>query len=60
MSAVRNMFRVLFEMVQELAPGLQVIVTEHANLPEDWFQACLAEPPWRDGRALIPSDWLAS
>lgn len=47
LSAVKNMFRVLHEMVQELTPGFHVIVTEHANL--DWFQACLAEPPWRDG-----------
>lgn len=59
LSAVRNMFRVLYEMVQELAPSLQIIVTEHANLPEDWFQSSLVEPPWRDGRALIPADWLA-
>jgi hypothetical protein len=58
LSAVRNMFRVIYELVGELSPGLQVIVTEHANLPEEWFQACLAEPPWRDGRALIPEDWL--
>ena len=60
LSAVRNMFRVLYELVQELAPGLHVIVTEHANLPEDWFQASLVEPPWRDGRALIPADWLTN
>lgn len=58
--AVRNMFRVLYEMVRELSPGLQIIVTEHANLPEDWFQESLVEPPWRDGRALIPADWLTN
>lgn len=58
LSAVGNMFKVLYQQVQELAPGFQVIVTEHANLPEKWFQDCLVEPPWRDGRALIPSDWL--
>lgn len=58
LSAVGNMFKVLYQQVQELAPGFQVIVTEHANLPEEWFQVCLVEPPWRDGRALIPSDWL--
>lgn len=58
LTAVRNMFKVLYQLVQELTPGLQVIVTEHANLPENWFQDCLVEQPWRDGRALIPSDWL--
>lgn len=58
--AVRNMFRVIYEMVRELSPGLQVIVTEHANLSEDWFQESLVEAPWRDGRALLPADWLTS
>jgi hypothetical protein len=58
LNAVRNMFKVLHEIVLELAPNFQIIVTEHANLSEEWFQAALAEEPWRDGRALIPSDWL--
>ena len=56
--AVRNMFWVLRELVKELSPNLQIIVTEHANLPEDWFQESLVEPVWREGRALIPADWL--
>lgn len=56
--AVRNMFWVLHELVKELSPNLQIIVTEHANLPEDWFQEALVEPAWREGRALIPADWL--
>jgi len=57
-SAVNRMFRVLYEVVQELSPNFQIIVTEHANLPEKWYQDSLVEPPWRDGQALIPSDWL--
>jgi len=56
--AVRRMFRVLYEIVQELSPSFQIIVTEHANLPDDWYQESLVEQPWRDGRALIPKDWL--
>ena len=58
--AVRNMFWVLHELVKELSPHLQIIVTEHANLPEDWFQESLVEPAWREGRALIPADWLSN
>ncbi|NPU93354.1 MAG: DUF3732 domain-containing protein [Gammaproteobacteria bacterium] len=57
-SAVSRMFRVLYEFVQELSPNFQIIVTEHANLPEKWYQDSLAELPWRDGLALIPADWL--
>jgi cob(I)alamin adenosyltransferase len=59
-SAVARMFQTLYNLVEELAPNFQIIVTEHANLPEKWFQESLVEPPWRDGRALIPSDWLPS
>lgn len=58
--AVRNMFWVLHKLVKELSPNLQIIVTEHANLPEDWFQESLVEPAWREGRALIPADWLST
>jgi hypothetical protein len=58
--AVQNMFWVLHKIVKELSPNLQIIVTEHANLPEDWFQKSLVEPAWREGRALIPVDWLTS
>ena len=37
--------------------GFQVIMTEHAEIDEDWFRASIVEE-WRDGRALIPIDWL--
>ncbi|WP_245664352.1 DUF3732 domain-containing protein [Candidatus Propionivibrio aalborgensis] len=57
-SAVRRMFKTLYDLVQELSPNFQIIVTEHANLPESWYQESLVEPPWRDGRALIPQEWL--
>lgn len=59
-SAVQRMFKTLYDLVAELAPKFQIIVTEHANLPEKWYQDSLVEPPWRDGRALIPKDWLKS
>lgn len=57
-SAVGRMFKTLYDLVAELAPDFQIIVTEHANLPESWYQESLVEPPWREGRALIPQEWL--
>lgn len=57
--AVGRMFKVLKDICEELSPHLQIIVTEHANLPEEWFQNMLVEPPWRDGNALIPKEWLS-
>lgn len=56
--AVQRMFTFLFDRVEELAPNFQIIVTEHANLPDERFQQALVEEPWRGGRALIPADWL--
>lgn len=57
--AVRRMFNFLFDTLDALAPKMQVIVTEHANLPDARFQEALVEKPWRGGLALIPADWLA-
>ena len=58
--AVARMFVLLGKVCAELAPHFQIIVTEHANLPEPWFQSMLVEAPWREGRALIPSEWIGS
>jgi hypothetical protein len=54
--AVARMFRLLLQVVQSLAPGLQVIVTEHADLSETWFQEAVVEK-WRGGRKLVPPEW---
>ena len=57
--AVRRMFRLLHDVAEELAPNLQIIVCDHANLPEDWFRGSVAHN-WRDGEALIPQSWLSN
>ena len=55
--AVLRIFELIREVVEALGGGFQVIVTEHADPTEDWFQAAIVER-WRDGVALIPLDWL--
>ncbi len=57
LGAVRRLFETLHEFVAEHAPGFQLIVTEHANLREDWFQRSLVGPPWSKPPALVPDDW---
>jgi hypothetical protein len=37
-AAVRRIYQLLYDVVQELAPKLQIIVCDHANLEDDWFQ----------------------
>jgi Protein of unknown function (DUF3732) len=55
--AVRRMFRLLYDIAAELSPNLQIIVCDHANLPEEWFRESVVHN-WRDGEALIPEAWL--
>jgi Protein of unknown function (DUF3732) len=59
-AAVARMFDFLFECCESLAPDFQVIVTEHANLPDERYQAALVEEPWTSEHALIPAEWLAT
>lgn len=39
-------------VVRELAPDLQIIICDHANLDEEWFQESVAYN-WRNGQKLI-------
>jgi hypothetical protein len=57
LEAVRRLFELLRRFTTEDAPGFQIIITEHANLREDWFQAALVEKPWTKPPALVPQDW---
>ena len=55
--AVRAMFSLMRDVVEELAPEFQVIVCDHADLPESWFNQAVRER-WRHGDKLIPVTWL--
>jgi hypothetical protein len=55
--AVRRQFMLMWDVVESLEGNLQIIVCDHANLDNDWFQDNLVDN-WRGGKALIPEDWL--
>ena len=55
-SAVKRMFQYVFSAVQSASPSFQVIVTEHADINEDWYQSAVVER-WRSGLKLVPEDW---
>ena len=57
LNAVRRLFELLLKFTQDDVPGFQLIVTEHANLREQWFQDALVELPWTKPPALVPEDW---
>lgn len=55
-ASVRAMIRLIYDVVEDLGGQLQVIVTEHADFDEKWFQDAVVEH-WRDGQKLVPADW---
>jgi hypothetical protein len=56
-AAVHRLFELLMKFTREDAPGFQLIVTEHANLADQWFQDALVEKPWTKPPALVPETW---
>ena len=59
LEAVQRMMTLLFDICEALAPNFQILLLEHANLPDERFQGALVEEPWREGRALIPDVWIS-
>jgi hypothetical protein len=57
LEAVRRLFELFLKFTQEEVPGFQIIVTEHANLRDKWFQDSLVEYPWTKPPALVPESW---
>lgn len=55
--AVARMYRLAKDVVDPLNGGLQIIMTDHADIAEPWFQDCIVER-WRGGLKLVPDDWL--
>lgn len=56
-AAVRKMFKWIFKVVSSLSPDLQVIITDHAEIDEEWFQDAIGDNNWRGEKALIPEHW---
>jgi hypothetical protein len=56
LESCRRLLRLIYEFVHELAPNFQVIVSDHVNLPESWFQESVVHS-WRHGEKLVPREW---
>lgn len=55
--AVKNLFGLIFDVVDSLKGKFQVIITDHPDFGDDArFQKALRER-WRDGLKLVPEDW---
>lgn len=54
---VKRLFRLIFDVTEQLSPNLQVIITDHADLDEPWFQEAVVAR-WRGGEKLVPESWI--
>ena len=56
-TAVQQLYQLIFDAATELAPDLQIIVMDHADLKRDWFERSVVER-WRRGEKLVPQSWF--
>ena len=56
-AAVLQLFKMISDAATELAPDLQIVVMDHADLKPDWFARSVAER-WRKGEKLVPESWI--
>ncbi len=56
--AVARMYRLALSELEASGGTFQIIVTDHANFNEPWFQNCIVER-WREGQRLVPDGWPA-
>jgi hypothetical protein len=54
--AVKRMYQLALKLVEQLSPSFQIIMTDHANINETWFQDSIVYR-WREGRKLVPKEW---
>ncbi|WP_085793265.1 DUF3732 domain-containing protein [Roseivivax jejudonensis] len=55
-AAVHELYCLLRDY-SEAVPQMQLIVTDHVELLDEWFRSAIIER-WRDGIALVPFYWL--
>ena len=53
---IRMIYKFIFERINELHPDMQVIIVDHADINEDYFQNAVIEKWWNRTK-LVPTDW---
>ncbi|MCY4108888.1 MAG: DUF3732 domain-containing protein [Chloroflexi bacterium] len=54
--AVARIYKLAISELDASDGEFQIIVTDHANFNEPWFQNCIVER-WREGQKLVPDGW---
>lgn len=55
-AAVQQLFKLLLDYSTDMHPLMQIIVTDHVELLEQWFRDAIVER-WRDGIKFVPPAW---
>lgn len=56
--AVKRMFKWLHDVSKnDLKEKVQIIITDHADIDEPWFQEAICDNKWRGDEYLIPKSW---
>lgn len=56
MESVLRMFQLIADIVEDA--GFQVIITEHADIQESWYQGMVSEKWWDGITKLVPLEWI--
>jgi hypothetical protein len=54
--AVLNMFQLIKREAEEF--GVQIVIMEHADIGQDWFQEMIVEKWWDGRKKLVPIEWI--
>jgi hypothetical protein len=58
-AAVQQLFKLLWDYSKAMHPRMQIIVTDHVELLEQWFRDLIVQR-WRDGIKFVPPSWPKS
>lgn len=53
--AIKSIFQISQRVADELAPNMQIIIIDHANIKKPWFQRSVVHD-W-ETEALVPREW---
>ena len=54
--AVHDLFKLMYEVSEEIGEGFQLIVLDHVHINENWFKNATVEE-WRGDKFLVPIGW---
>lgn len=55
---IRMIYGFINKRIQELTPNMQVIIVDHADIQEKYFQDAIIEKWWGKDQCLIPVSWI--